>query len=187
MSSSQSTHRNKPSLVGAGLSEDARKAMNTAFDALSDWRNEIASVAERNGATVFDKMAAAAKAMGWPPEFVDMTRQQMQQTSKMQMQMMDQIMDIWEQQMKHPGSPMPIPGPAKDSLPAFPQFPGFTGGAGGSAQAFPGFDLTAMPANPMQFWMQASQMWQKSWQQAFGAWMDMQKSAMDASRGSRRS
>ena len=55
--------------------------MNTAFNALSDWRNELAGVMERNSATAFDKMAVAAKSMGWHPEFVDLTRKQLQQAT----------------------------------------------------------------------------------------------------------
>lgn len=192
MSSSQSSQRGKPSIVAPGLSDEARRAINGAFDALSDWRNEIASVAERNSATVFDKMGTAAKAMGWPAEFVDMTRQQMQQGSKMQLQMMDQVMDIWERQMKSPGSPVSLPDAFMGkSMP----FPGAFGSVGGSAQAFPGFpgfpampgfDFNMMSANPLQFWMQAAEMWHKSWQQAFSAWMDMQQATLERSRSTRR-
>lgn len=187
--SSYSSQRGKSaaSPLGAGLSDEARKAMNNAFDALSDWRNEIASTAEKNSSIVFDRMGAAAKAMGWPSDFVDMTRQQMQSTSKMQLQMMDQIMDVWEQQMKSPGSPVSL---SKSSgLGAFPgafsgmggaqSFPGFT--------AFPGFDMSSMPTNPMQFWMQAAEMWQKSWQQAMSAWLDAAQSGGAAWPGSGKS
>ena len=109
MATSSSNTRNKSaSPLGPGLSDESRKAMNNAFDSLSDWRNDIATVAEKNSAVVFERMAAAAKTVGWPPDFVDMTRQQMQTASKMQLQMMDQIMDVWEQQMKSPGSPMSV-------------------------------------------------------------------------------
>jgi hypothetical protein len=175
MSTSYSS-RKTASPLGAGLSEEARKAMNSAFDALSDWRGDIQTTAERNGAVVFERMSTAAKAMGWPAEFVDVARQQMQQSSKLQLQMMDQIMDVWEQQMKSPGSPMQAP-----KIPRF-GFPGAFAGAGGAAQSFPsfpgmpgiaGFDMSSMPMmNPVQFWMQAAEMWQKNWQQAMNAWME---------------
>jgi hypothetical protein len=181
MATSYSGSRSKPaySALGAGLSEETRKTLNAAFDSLSDWRNDIASATDRNSAIVFERMAAAAKAMGWPADFVDMTRQQLQQTSKMQLQMMDQVMDIWEQQMKNPGAPLP-----KFEIPTgmFPSFPGGFAGLGG-AQSFPGFDFGTMPTNPMQFWMQAAEMWQKSWQNAFASWMEMQRSALDRSKG----
>jgi hypothetical protein len=170
----------------AGLPEEAQKALTGAFDAMTGWREEIASAAERNSSTVFDQMGTAAKAMGWPAEFVDMTRQQMQQGSKMQMQMMDQVMDVWEQQIKAPGSPLP-------GMPGMPEMPKFEnpfasmmgmGGMGsmpgmGAMGAMPGMpDFTKM-GNPMQFWMQTAEMWQKNWATAMQSMMEMQKSALD--------
>ncbi|MEQ1578235.1 MAG: hypothetical protein ABL894_11340 [Hyphomicrobium sp.] len=170
----------------AGIPEEAQKALTGAFDALSGWRDEIASAAERNSSAVFDKMGTAAKAMGWPSELVDMTRQQMQQGSKLQLQMMDQVMDIWEQQIKAPGSPMPgMPGMgAMPGMPGMPKFenpfanmPGMAGmmGPGG----IPGMPDFSGMANPMQFWMQAAEMWQKNWATAMQSAMEMQKSAFD--------
>lgn len=209
MAANPSNPRGKAAFSATGMSDDARKAMNSAFDALSEWRNEMAGVAERNSSTVFDKMAAAAKAVGWPADFVDMTRQQMQQASKIQLQLMDQTMDVWESQMKQPGSPFKVPDAFKDMGAAFqnpfgnnpfannpfannpfasamtggmPGFPGFGPGFGaGGMPTFPGFDAANMPANPMQFWMQAADMWQKSWQQAFAHWMEMQEAAIKSS------
>ncbi len=140
MSSTYSSQRGKPaaSPLGAGLSDEARKAMNGAFDALSDWRNDLSTITDKNSSVVFDKMGAAAKAMGWPGDFVDMTRQQMQTASKMQLQMMDQLMDVWEQQMKSPGSPIQMP--KMGGMGGFPgMFPGAFAGMGGAAQSFPGF------------------------------------------------
>jgi hypothetical protein len=176
MSSFSSTRgKSSASPLGAGLSDEARRAMNSAFDALSDWRNEISTTAEKNSAIVFERMGAAAKAMGWPSDFVDMTRQQMQSASKMQLQMMDQIMDVWEQQMKSPGSPVSMP--KTGGFGGFGGSPGGFAGMGGAQSipgfpGFPSFDLASMPSNPMQFWLQAAEMWQKSWQQAMQAWMD---------------
>jgi hypothetical protein len=179
MSSSYSNPRGKPaaSPLGVGLSEEARRAMNSAFDALSSWRNEAAAATERNSNIVFERMSQAAKAMGWPSEFVDMTRQQLQQASRMQLQIMDQMMDVWEQQMKSPGSPIEMPKFGSSSQ-FGSVFPGAFAGMGGTAQPFPffpGFDMSNMAANPFQFWMQAAEMWQKSWSQAFESWMEMQK------------
>mgnify|MGYP000983964028 CR=1 FL=1 len=187
MATNPGSSRGKPAFSATGMSEDARKAMNAAFDALSEWRNEMAGVAERNSSTVFDKMGAAAKAVGWPADFVDMTRQQMQQASKVQLQLMDQIMDVWESQMKQPGSPFKVPDAFKGLGLGFQNpfaagmtggFPGFGGSTG--FPMFPGFDAANMPANPMQFWMQAAEMWQKNWQQAFSHWMEMQEAAAKA-------
>jgi hypothetical protein len=185
--------------------EEAKKAYSQAIDAMSGWRNELADVADRNSSTVYDKMGAAAKTMGWPSDLVDMTKSQMQQGTKMQLQMMDQIMDVWEQQMKTPGAP--VAGVKMPEMPAFQNpFAAFTGGNGQAG--FPGMpDFTkmmtggmmpgmgAMPGmpdftkmmmggangmpNPMQFWMQAAEACQKNWAMAMQSMLEMQKAAID--------
>src|SRR5262245_66191424 len=60
------------------LSDEARKAVNDAFDAMSAWRIETASNNEKNSEQVIEKLAAAARALGWPEQIVDATRAQMQ-------------------------------------------------------------------------------------------------------------
>jgi hypothetical protein len=170
-------------LNAAGVSEEVRNALTSAFEAMCDWRQDAANQAERHGNKVFDKMGAAAKAMGWPAELVDMTRQQMQQASKMQLQVLDQVMDAWEAQVKNPGA-----GLSAGSGGASPfQFPNF-GGMPGMPQ-MPGMDFGNVPTAPLQFWMQAADMWQKSWQQALSSWMEAQSNMMgsgsDKGRGPR--
>src|SRR5207248_5614861 len=61
-----------------GLSAEARDATNAVFDAMSSWRTEAANSSEKNAAQVIEKMAAAARALGWPQQVVDTTRMQMQ-------------------------------------------------------------------------------------------------------------
>ena len=78
------------------LSDEARKAVNAAFDAMSSWRIETANNSEKNSEQVIEKMAAAARALGWPEQIVDTTRTQMQSITKMQIQTMDHMMDAWE-------------------------------------------------------------------------------------------
>ncbi|MGL4396219.1 MAG: hypothetical protein ACRCS9_06755 [Hyphomicrobium sp.] len=191
MSNASSPFRPKSPLSGAAtdLGEETRKAVSAAFDAMADWRNDLAAQGAKNTDAVFDKMATAAKALGWPTEFVEMSRKQMEGASKMQMQLMDQVMDVWEQQLTAPGSALKMPSFATDAMKAIPGMPDFT-----AASPFPGMptfpgmpqfpgmpnfgDMSAlsggMGANPFQFWMQAAQMWQKSWQQAMQSWMDAQ-------------
>src|SRR5215475_2790701 len=94
--------RNFNSMSVPGLSDEARKAVNAAFDAMSTWRIETANNNEKNSEQVIEKMAAAARALGWPDQIVDATRAQMQSISKMQIQMMDHMMDAWEEQIKTP-------------------------------------------------------------------------------------
>jgi hypothetical protein len=70
--------RNFNSVSVPGLSEEARKAVNAAFDAMSAWRIETANNNEKNSEQVIEKLAAAARALGWPEQIVDATRAQLQ-------------------------------------------------------------------------------------------------------------
>ena len=108
------------------LGEDSRKAVIQAFDAMSNWRSELAEISEKNSDAVFDKMSEAAKALGWPTDFVELSRKQMQNASRMQLQAVDQVMGIWEKQAKSLGTPAQFP-----NFPNFPNIPGF-----GAANAF---------------------------------------------------
>lgn len=162
------------------LGEDAKKAVVQAFEAMSNWRAELAELGEKNSNAVFDKMAEAAKSLGWPTDFVELSRRQMQSASKLQLQAVDQVMDVWEKQVKALGTP--------GQFPSFPNFHGAAGfGAAGpqfpaAGGAFPGMpDFAAGAANPIQFWMQAAEMWQKGWQQAMSSWVDAQQNAMNKS------
>lgn len=153
----------------AGLSEDARKAITQSFEALQEWRRDVAGSTEKYADNVFDKMGAAAKAMGWPENLVEASKAQMKQVSQMQVTMIDQIMDAWQNQVKSPGSMPAMPSSPMAGFPGLGQMPQF----GAQLPGMP--DLSGTPfAAPMQFWMQAADMWQKSWQQAMSQWMDMQ-------------
>src|SRR6266496_3217509 len=111
------TPRNFNPMSAPGLSDEARKAVNAAFDAMSTWRIETANNNEKNSAQVIEKLAAAARALRWPEQIVDATRTQMQSITKMQIQMMDQMMDAWEEQIKSP-NPSAMLSKLK-SLPSF--------------------------------------------------------------------
>ncbi len=175
------------------LDGDTKKAMNAAFEAMSEWRDDMSAVAERHTSKVFDKMGAAAKAAGWPDALVDTTRSNMQQMTKMQMQMMDQVMDAWTEQMKTPGKftfgngiPGMTPGqsgvtggmanPFAQFGQGFGQMPGF----GQNFGMFPGmpqmdmskFGFGTNPMAPFQFWMEATQLWQKQWADALSSMMN---------------
>ena len=141
-----------------GLSDEALKAVNAAFDAMSTWRAEIADNNERNIDRVIEKMAAAARALGWPPQIVDATRAQMQTVTKMQIQAMDQMIDTWEEHVKSPN-----PSTMLSRLKSLSNF----GQGGGWPNAGIG-QLTA--TNPLQFYMQFAEQWQKAWADAMGFW-----------------
>lgn len=167
------------------LGDEQRKAMTAAFDAMTNWRQELNAMQEKNSAAVFDKMSGAAKSLGWPTEFVDLTRQQMQNVTKMQTQAIEQVMDVWEKQATtaaNAGGKMEMPKfPGFGGMPSFPGMPSFGGTSGGSM--FPGMPDMGTPMMPMQLWMEAAEMWQKSFQQAMSTWTDAQKSMMNAAGG----
>ena len=149
-------------MSAAGLSDEARKAVNAAFDAMSIWRIETAKNSEKNIEQVIEKMAAAARALGWPEEIVETTRIQMLSITKMQIQSMDHVMDAWEEQIK---SPAAMTGPSA-MLSKLKSLPGF-----GPAGSWPGADaFQTAAANPMQFWMQLAEQWQKATADAMALW-----------------
>jgi hypothetical protein len=182
------TSHNNPAFEALG--DDARKAMSSAFDAMSKWRAEMTQMSERNSDAVFKQMSAAAKSAGWPTEFVDMTRQNLQNAAKMQVQVMDHIVGAWEQQLKNPGAAMAMPNAMMEQMKAFQNMGGMAGGFPNMMSGFPGMgnipgmpDLSNMsPMVPLQFWMQGAEMWQKSWQQALNSWMEAQQSMMGKSK-----
>ena len=143
-----------------GLSDEARQAVNATFDAMSAWRIETAKSNEKNSEQVIEKMAAAARALGWPEQIVDATRAQLQSITKMQIQMMDHMMDIWEEQIKSP-NPMTASSAILSKLKSSP---GAT-----PAGTWPNTDAFAGAAmNPMQFWAQLAEQWQRAWADAMG-------------------
>src|SRR5262249_40815823 len=129
---------------------------------------------DKNRVQVIEKSAPAARALGWPEQIVDATRAQMQSVTKMQIQTMDQMMDAWEEQIK---SPNPMTGSPSAMLSKLTSMPGVgPAGAWPSANAFGA-------TNPMQFWTQWMEQWQKACADAMALW-DPSKS--DYGPGSRR-
>jgi hypothetical protein len=137
-----------------GLPNEAREAVNAALKSMSTWRNEIADSTEKNGKRVLDKMAVAAKELGWPEQIVDAARANLQSIAEMQIKTMDQLMDAWEEQLR--SNPMTAsPSAILSKLKSGPDF-----GPAGQA-SLEAFQNAAM--NPLQFWMQFAQQWQKAW------------------------
>ena len=146
-----------------GLSNKAREAVNAAFDAMSTWRNEVADSSEKNSKQVIEKMAAAAAALGWPEQIVDAARAQMQGIAEMQVKTMDHVMDAWEEQLKLPNPMTASPSAMLSKLKTMPGF--------GSTGVWPGANAFPMAAtNPLQFWTQFAEQWQKSWTEAMSVW-----------------
>jgi len=154
--------------------DEARKAFEVAIDSLSKWRDEIADTTERNADKVFDAMSEAATALGWPEQFVDGLRRQMEETTGVQTKFMDTVVDAWMQQIRNPGPPFPALQGWPSQMATF-QSPFFGSNAPGFGAM--GFDPDTMMASPMQFWTQATKFWQDAWMQALNGMTDMQKSA----------
>ena len=163
MPTEEPTRKFNPSSV-PGLSTEARKAVNAALDAMSTWRTETVNTSEKGIEQVIEKMAAAARALGWPEQIVDATRAQMQNITKMQIQTLDYMMDAWEEQVKSPN-----PSAMLSKLRSLPSFD--TTSIWPSADAF---QKAAM--NPFQAYTEFSAQWQKAWTDAAGIWTKAAKS-----------
>ena len=131
------------------LPRDARDAIEAVFDALSNGVTKIGASTERYSETALDKMADAARALGWPKELVDASHKHLLQASKAQMQTIDQLMDAWKKQL---------------TAPEANQFMA-------QLRALPGASFDAMPgSSPLHLWMQTAEMWQRNWQSAMSMW-----------------
>jgi hypothetical protein len=144
---------NPKSIVG--LTTEAREAVNAALKAMSIWRNEIAETSEKNGKRVIEKMAAAAAALGWPDKVVDAARTQLQTIANMQIKTMDQMMDVWEEQIKLRDPRTASPAAMLSKLKSAPGL-----GPTASWPSTEAFQKAAM--NPLQFWMQMAEQSQKA-------------------------
>jgi hypothetical protein len=144
-----------------GLSNQARDAVNAAFEAMSAWRKETVETSEKHSKLVIGKMATAAAAIGWPGEIVDAARTQMESVSQTHIQAIDHIMNAWEQQLKLPN---PMTASTSAMLSQLKSFPGFGPSRGPSSAN----GLAGM--NPFQYWAQMAEQWQNSWTNAMTFW-----------------
>jgi hypothetical protein len=139
------------------LSDDARKAVSAAFEAMSTWREQI--VNEKSSEQVIEKMAEAARELGWPEQIVDATRMQIETITKMQIHTMDHMMDTWEVQIKSPNSSSTM----LSKLTSFPNF--------GPVGSWPNSGNPQMAAlNGFELYMQVAQQWQKAWGDVMASW-----------------
>jgi hypothetical protein len=146
----EATQRNFDRMSTPKLSDDARKAVNAAFEAMSAWREQI--VNEKNSEQVIEKTAEAARELGWPEQIIDATRTQMEAITKTQIQTMDHMMDTWEAQIKSPNSSSTM----LSKLTSLPNF--------GPVGSWPN------SGNPFELYMQVTQQWQKAWADVMASW-----------------
>jgi hypothetical protein len=143
----------------AGLSDEARSAVSAAFDAMATWRAETTSLSEQGLEQVLERMAAAARALGWPDQIVEATCGQMRAVSKMQIQAIDNVMDAWEEQIKSARPPSVMMSKLRSSS------------NGGPAGIWPGVAPSQIAAmNPFMLYMQFVEQWQKAWADATASW-----------------
>jgi hypothetical protein len=159
--------RNFSRISEPGLPKETKEALNAVLKAMSNWRDELVESNEKNGKRLIEKIASAAEELGWPEEFVDATRSQLQTIAETQIKMMDQLTDAWDEQLKLPNPKTASPSRMLSNLKSSGLPP--TGGSQ-SVEA-----LQTMALSPMQFWMQAAEQWQKSWQQMMTAWVSSRK------------
>ena len=138
---------------------DARDAVTSAFEALEKWRDEEFAVNERHLTKALDLVAGSQRALGWPDHVATATREYLLKASKIQTQMISQVMDAWEKQLKSSASPPALPEAFQFQMPA----------PSGSALKDSGSDmlrLQELTLTPFMLWMQAAEMWQRNWAEA---------------------
>jgi hypothetical protein len=128
------------------MTKEMRDSVESTFDALSNWRDEIETANERCLGKVLDHTSAVARSIGWPDEAIKTTREYLENASKVQIEMIDRITDGWKAQLQSTTAPMAVP-------PGFPSHsPPFAGAMG-----------EFNPLAPWTFWLHAAEMWQRVW------------------------
>ena len=130
----------------------SKKAFDEAFDAMDDWQAELAELTERHSEKVFDKLANAAKSVGWPASIVDSSKDQLLQASRMQLEMMEHMVEGWRNNLLSSNN-------------------GQTASIIGDAMTGPPADVAKLMMALPQFWIQATATWQKSWTDAMAMWI----------------
>jgi hypothetical protein len=141
-------------------SSDAREAVTSAFEALEKWRDEAFAVNERHLTKALDLVANSQRALGWPDHVATATREYLLKASKIQTQMISQVMDAWEKQLKSSASPPALPEAFQFQMPT-PYGAAFKG-AGSDMLRLQELTMAA----PFMLWMQAAEMWQRNWAEA---------------------
>jgi hypothetical protein len=125
-----------------GMTKEVREELVATFDVLSNWRDEIETANERCLGKVLDRTAAVARTMGWPDQAVRSTREYLEGASKVQTEMIDQIIEGWKRHLNSSTTPMAIPRGFSEQMPGLPEFD---------------------PLAPWTFWLQAAETWQRTW------------------------
>jgi hypothetical protein len=130
------------------LNGEVRQAVMDAVSAVSQWRDEIAVANDRYLTKAIDQVTAAQRAQGWPDSVTVATREHLLKASKIQTQMIDQLMGDWEQQLKSKGaSPDPSPLRLSSAMDPVSEMVRFG----------------EMTLTPLKIWLNAAEAWQRTW------------------------
>ena len=140
------------------LNGEARQALMHAFYAVSQWRDDITLANDRYLTRVLDQVAAAQRAQGWPHSVTVATREHLLRASKVQTQMIDQLMGDWEHQLKS-GTGLPESG---TGLP-HPSMLRLTSTTHPMSEMM---RLGEMTLTPFKIWLNAAEACQRSWAEA---------------------
>jgi hypothetical protein len=151
------------------LTKADKKTLNAAFNALDEWRAELAELTERRSREVFGQLADAAQIVGWPSDMVETSKEQLLEASKAQTEMMRHMVESWRSNVK--SSSARSIEPMTSTI--------------GHALAAPPVQLVKIATVMPQFWMQAMGTWQKNWSDAMGVWMGGSEVTKRISRASR--
>jgi hypothetical protein len=98
-------------------------------------------------------MADAARAAGWPDEVVKASSRHLTQMSEFQLQMLDQFIETWQQQLKSPVAAE------------------FMSALRGTGANFPsGPAMSDLASQPFELWMRAALAWQRNMASAWSMW-----------------
>lgn len=132
-----------------------RKALAAVSDALAEWREDVAESTETHTEKIADAMAEAARDLGWPDDIVDASKSHLKEMSKIQLEMLDRLIDAWQEQLKEP-----MPAHFVSSL----QMPLSGAGLQGASA------MAGLASKPVELWMQAALAWQRNMTSALSLW-----------------
>jgi hypothetical protein len=132
------------------MSKELREELVAFFDSLSTWRDEVEAVTERCLNKVLYRTAGGGRSLGWPYKAVKTTREHLKDASNVQTKIIDQIIEGWKRQLMSAPAPTAIPSSFTDLFAKFGSAP---------LNTRPEFN----PLAPWAFWLQAAEMWQRTW------------------------
>jgi hypothetical protein len=147
-------------------SDKAREAVANVIEALETWRDEVAAVNERHLKKTLDLVAKSQRSLGWPGQFATATKDCLTEACKIQTHMTSQIVEAWEALEKQAKVAAGSEGLSQAFQFRMPAPSGsFLKDAGWDMARAP--ELAAMgPLAPFILWMQAAELWQRSWMRA---------------------